>query len=115
LLLSILLIFLKNKQKINTMKKLFNWIGGFFSSESGTSSSKRLVGIVGAGTLYYTLYSNSHSEAHFTPSDALVWGTVALSGLALGLATAKELGDMVRGLRGEKSKETSKTEENGND
>ena len=95
------------------MKKLFNWLGGFFSSESGTSSSKRLVGIVGAGTLYYTLYSNSHSEAHVTPSDALVWGVVTLSGLALGLATAKELGDMIRGFKGEKNQETPKNEENG--
>jgi len=97
------------------MKKLFNWIGGFFSSESGTSSSKRLVGIAGAATLFYTLYSNSHSEAHITPSEALVWGTVTLSGLALGLATAKELGDMVRGIKGEKIEQPNKTEENGND
>ena len=33
------------------MKNLFNWIGGFFSSESGTSS-KRLVGIIGAIALF---------------------------------------------------------------
>ena len=94
------------------MKKLFNWIGGFFSADS-PNSSKRLVGIAGAATLFYTLYSNSHSESHVVPSDALVWGTVTLSGLALGLATAKELGDMVRGFKGEKIEQPSKTEENG--
>jgi hypothetical protein len=33
------------------MKKIFGWLGGFFSSESGTSS-KRLVGIIGAFALY---------------------------------------------------------------
>lgn len=53
------------------MKKLFNWVGGFFNADS-PNSSKRLVGIVGAGFLYWTLYSNSHSEAHYVPADSLV-------------------------------------------
>ena len=96
------------------MKKLFNWIGGFFSSESGTSSSKRLVGISGAATLFYTLVSNSRSEAHIVPSDALVWGVVTLSGLALGLATAKEFSDLLKSAKGGKLEDTPKTEENGN-
>lgn len=82
------------------MKKFINWIAGFFSAESATSSSKRLVGIVGAAFLFWTLYSNSHSENHVAPADSLVWGTVTLSGLALGLATVKEMGDMIRALKG---------------
>lgn len=90
------------------MKKILNWLTGFFSADNAQSSSKRLVGIVGAGFLYWTLYSNSHSENHITPADSLVWGTVTLSGLALGLATAKEIGDLIRGFKGEK---TDKTEE----
>lgn len=92
------------------IKKFLNWIAGFFSADSATSSSKRLVGIVGAATLFITLYSNSKSESHVIPADSLVWGTVTLSGLALGLATAKELGDMFKSIKGTKSEET-KTEE----
>lgn len=91
------------------MKKLFNWLGGFFDANS-TVSSKRLVGIVGAGFLYWTLYSNSHSEAHYVPADSLVWGTVTIVGTSLGLATMKEIGDMIAAFRGNK-KEESKTEE----
>lgn len=87
------------------MKKLINWLSGFFSADNSNSSSKRLVGITGAGFLYWTLYSNSHSVSHVSPSDSLVWGTVTLSGLALGLATAKEIGDMIRGFKGEKKNE----------
>jgi hypothetical protein len=96
------------------IKKFLSWIAGFFSADSGTSSSKRLVGIAGATTLFVTLYSNSKSEGHVIPADSLVWGTVTLSGLALGLATAKELGDMIRSFKGkpeETNTEETKTEE----
>jgi len=83
------------------MKKLFNWLGGFFDANS-TVSSKRLVGIVGAGFLYWTLYSNSH------PADSLVWGTVTLVCTSLGLATMKEIGDIVSAFKGNK-KDGNKT------
>jgi hypothetical protein len=105
-LLSILLIYLKNIKK-NEMKKLFNWISGFFSSESGTSS-KRLVGIVGAFMLYWTLYENSKSEAHIVPADSLVWGVVALVMVALGLTTIESVATLVQKFKG------TKTEEDGN-
>lgn len=90
------------------MKKLFNWVGGFFSSESNTSS-KRLVGIVGAFMLYWTLYTNAKSEAHIVPADSLVWGVVALVMVALGLTTIESVAALVKNFKG------NKTEENGND
>ncbi len=91
------------------MKKVFNWLGGFFDANSSVSS-KRLVGITGAGFLYWTLYSNSHSVEHVAPADSLVWGTVVLVCTSLGLATVKEIGDLVSGIRGGKKSEESKSE-----
>ena len=79
------------------------WIGGFFSSESGTSS-KRLVGIIGAFTLFYTLYENSKTEGHFVPAESLVWGTVALSGVALGLTTIESIKGLIKGFKGHDNK-----------
>jgi hypothetical protein len=86
------------------MKKLFNWVAGFFSADS-PNSSKRLVGIVGAGFLYWTLYSNSHSESHVVPSESLVWGTVTLVCTSLGLASVKEIGDLIGNFKGKKTSE----------
>jgi hypothetical protein len=97
--------YLTNKQ--TQMKKLFNWISGFFSSESGTSS-KRLVGIIGAFMLYWTLYENSKSESHIVPADSLVWGVVALVMVALGLTTIESVATLVQKFKG------TKTEEDGN-
>jgi hypothetical protein len=79
------------------MKKIITWLGGFFDANSSVSS-KRLVGIAGAGFLYWTLYSNSHS-------DSLVWGTVTLVCTSLGLATMKEIGDIVSAFKGNKKDE----------
>ena len=92
------------------MKKMINWLGGFFDSNS-TVSSKRLVGIAGAGFLYWTLYTNSHSESHYTPAESLVWGTVTLVCTSLGLATMKEIGDIISAFRGSKKEENTKIEE----
>jgi hypothetical protein len=92
------------------MKKLFNWFGGFFDSNS-TVSSKRLVGIAGAGFLYWTLYSNSNSEQHYVPADSLVWGTVTLVCTSLGLATMKEIGDILSVFKGNKKEEETKISE----
>ena len=86
------------------MKKLFNWVAGFFSADS-PNSSKRLVGIVGAGFLYWTLYSNSHSESHVAPAESLVWGTVVLVCTSLGLASVKEIGDLINNFKGNKTSE----------
>lgn len=92
------------------MKKLLSFLAGFFTSDSN-NSSKRLVGIVGAFTLFYTLYKNSLTEAHFTPADSLVWGTVSLSAIALGLTTVESIGNLFSKIKGAISKEeTNKPE-----
>jgi hypothetical protein len=85
------------------MKKLFNWLSGFFSSESNTSS-KRLVGIFGAFMLYWTLYTNSHSETHIAPADSLVWGCVSLVMVALGLTTIESVTNLIKGFKGNDNK-----------
>jgi hypothetical protein len=81
------------------MKKIFSWLGGFFSSESGTSS-KRLVGIIGAFALFYTLYDNSKTQGDFAPADSLVWATFALSAVALGLTTIEAVTGLIKGFKG---------------
>lgn len=85
------------------MKKVFGWLSGFFSSESGTSS-KRLVGIVGAFALYYTLYDNSKTEGAFAPADSLVWATFALSAVSLGLTTIESVTGLIKGFKGNDTK-----------
>jgi hypothetical protein len=80
------------------MKKIFEWISGFFSSDSGTSS-KRLVGIIGAFVLFYTLYDNSKTTGDFAPADSLVWATFALSAVALGLTTIEAVTTLIRGFK----------------
>jgi hypothetical protein len=85
------------------MKKIFGWLGGFFSSESGTSS-KRLVGIVGAFALFFTLYDNSKTQGDFAPADSLVWATFALSAVALGLTTIEAVTGLIKGFKGTDNK-----------
>ena len=92
------------------MKRLLSWFAGFFDSDSSVSS-KRLVGISGAGFLYYTLYTNSKSAAGVEPSETLVWGTVVLVCTSLGLASVKEISDLVNSMKGGK-KEESNTDAN---
>jgi hypothetical protein len=87
------------------MKNIFNWIGGFFSSESNTSS-KRLVGIIGAIALFYTMFDNSRSESSYIPADSLVWATFALSAVALGLTTIESVTSLIRGYKGKEENET---------
>lgn len=86
------------------MKKLFTWISGFFSSESN-NSSKRLVGIVGAGFLYWTLYTNSKSETHTEPAESLVWATTALIMVSLGLTTIESVTGLIKGFKQDKTEE----------
>lgn len=88
------------------MKRISKWLGGFFDANS-TVSSKRLIGITGAGFLYWTLYTNSHSESHYMPADSLVWGTVTLVCTSLGLATMREISDIIASFKGGKKEEKS--------
>ena len=87
------------------MKQLINWVAGFFDASSVKSSSKRLVGIAGAATLFVTLYSNSHSEHQIAPSEALVWADVVVICTALGLASVKEISDLMGKVKGSKTPE----------
>ena len=64
------------------MKKFFDWLKGFLS-ENGEASSKRLVGVVSAITLSYTLIKNQN--------EPLVYSVAALSAAALGITAAEKI------------------------
>jgi hypothetical protein len=72
--------------------RIINWVTSFFNSENGTSS-KRLVGIIGSLTLFVSLYNNP-------TSDALVWGTVSISSIALGLTTVESVSSIIKQVKG---------------
>lgn len=91
------------------MKKLFSWLGGFFSSESN-NSSKRLVGIVGAMFLFWTLWDNSHSATHVAPADSLVYSVATLVAVSLGLTTIESVARVIQSFRGQKTEEEPKSE-----
>ena len=74
------------------MKSIINWVISFFNSGNGTSS-KRLVGIIGSLTLFISLYKNP-------TSDALVWGTVSISSIALGLTTIESVSTIIKQVKG---------------
>jgi hypothetical protein len=76
------------------MNTLVKWLSGFFSSESN-NSSKRLVGIVGAAFLYWTLYMSSTTDKSIAPSDALVYSVTALVAVSLGLTTVEALKGLI--------------------
>ena len=86
------------------MKKFFNWMGGFFSSESN-NSSKRLVGIIGAMFLFWTMWDNSHSATHIAPADSLVYSVATLVGVALGLTTIEQVTGIIKSFKGGGSQE----------
>jgi hypothetical protein len=64
------------------MRKFFTWAKGFLS-EHGQASSKRLVGVLTAISLCYTLFLN--------PNDALIYSVAALSAAALGITAAEKI------------------------
>lgn len=69
---------------------MIKWIGAFFCSDTN-NSSKRLVGILGALSLYTALLKN--------PTDALVWATFSLSAVALGLTTIELLNELFKRIK----------------
>jgi hypothetical protein len=89
------------------MKKLFSWLGGFFSSESN-NSSKRLVGIIGAMFLFWTLWDNSHSETHIAPAESLVYSVTTLVAVSLGLTTIESVAHIVKSFKNGGSEEPTK-------
>ena len=64
------------------MKNFFKWAKGFLS-ESGEASSKRLVGVISAIALSYTLIRNQN--------EPLVYSVAALSAAALGITAAEKI------------------------
>ena len=64
------------------MRKFFTWAKGFVS-ESGEASSKRLVGVISAITLSYTLIKNQN--------EPLIYSVAALSAAALGITAAEKI------------------------
>ena len=90
------------------MKKFFNWIGGFFSSESN-NSSKRLVGIIGAAFLYWTMWDNSHSATHVAPADSLVYSVATLVAVSLGLTTIESVANVFKSIKGDKPTDSEHT------
>jgi hypothetical protein len=64
------------------MKNFFTWAKGFLS-EGGEASSKRLVGVISAIALSYTLIRNQN--------EPLVYSVAALSAAALGITAAEKI------------------------
>ena len=64
------------------MKRFFTWSKGFLS-ENGEASSKRLVGVISAIALYFTLLKNQN--------EPLIYSVAALSAAALGITAAEKI------------------------
>jgi hypothetical protein len=64
------------------MKNFFTWAKGFLS-EGGEASSKRLVGVISAIALSYSLIRNQN--------EPLVYSVAALSAAALGITAAEKI------------------------
>ena len=73
------------------MNNIKTWLTGLFKDEKGTPSSKRFVGIICALTLCITMYSNSFTEAHFSPSKDLVDAVALLAFACLGLSSVDKI------------------------
>ncbi len=69
------------------LKKFMDGAKSLLADEKGAVSSKRFVGLLAAVTLCITMYSNSFSEAHVAPSDALVNAVALLAFGSLGLSS----------------------------
>lgn len=91
---------------MNYLKKFLSFASGFFTSDSN-NSSKRLVGIAGAFTFFYTLYKNSQSESHIAPAESLVWGTVVMVLVSLGLTTIESVTELIKGIKGKNKEENN--------
>jgi len=73
------------------MKKIITWLGEMLKDESGSPSSKRVVGIICALTLCVTMYVNSFTETHFAPSRDLVDAVALLAFGCLGLSSVDKI------------------------
>lgn len=73
------------------MKKLVSWVGSIFNDETGSPSSKRVVGVMCAMALCVTMYHNSFSPKDQAPSADLVDAVAMLAFGCLGLASVDKL------------------------
>jgi hypothetical protein len=69
------------------LENLQKWAGGLFKDESGTPSSKRLVGLGCSVALCITMYHNSFSSVDVAPARYLVDAVALLAFGTLGLAS----------------------------
>jgi uncharacterized membrane protein len=93
------------------MKKLINFIGGFFLDKPDAPSMKRLIALFLGILLGVTLYHNSFSEAHVAPSEALVYSVTLLIAALLGLKVVEKAID---GYFGKKNGTDDASEETSN-
>ena len=70
------------------MKKFFTEV---FQDETGSFSSKRLIGIIAGVTLCITLFTNSFSADTIKPAESLVNAVAMLSFGCLGLASVDKI------------------------
>jgi hypothetical protein len=70
------------------MKKFFTEV---FQDETGSFSSKRLIGIIAGLTLCITLFTNSFSADTIKPAETLVNAVAMLSFGCLGLASVDKI------------------------
>lgn len=72
---------------MKSLNSLKTWISGLLKDETGSPSSKRVVGIVCAATLCIVLYHNSFSENATAPASYLVDAVALLAFGCLGLSS----------------------------
>lgn len=70
------------------MKKFFTEV---FQDETGSFSSKRLIGIIAGLTLCITLFANSFFDEKIKPAETLVEAVAMLSFGCLGLASVDKI------------------------
>lgn len=89
------------------MKSFLSNIRSLFADENGNVSMKRLCGLLCTIALCVTLYSNSFSEAHFSPAPGLVDAVALLAFGCLGLSSV----DKIWGKKGQnKDEDTQSTQ-----
>jgi hypothetical protein len=75
----------------NIFNTLFTWVGGIFKDETGSPSSKRVVGIIAGVTLCITMYHNSFTTVDIAPAQYLVDAVALLAFGCLGLASVDKI------------------------
>lgn len=93
-------------------ENLKKWVGGLFSDEKGSPSSKRLVGIMCSITLCGTMYHNSFSPAETVPAPYLVDAVALLAFGCLGLSSIDKFTAVKRDIKNATSQEPTEQTQN---